>query len=417
MSLALALLVASCSTTRISFEERTALVRVKAAPAGTAIWKIDGDKRERLGIDAVALRASYQTRRYQYNHANWIWPILSIGATVAGGALLAMGYGDCPTGNSSCENSERSGSTRMLAGALLTVTGGLGSIFGLWGTIDGERKHPREETVPATIQLAATRDGHREATRAVSVPGGPGEVHLALAPEWYFAYGIASGAQLRSPQAVSGLLRALGDPEVDTRRRATAALGDVLALLAAQGDDPSLGRQALREVVASDADVPTREAARHALHRIELAVLAAPKKAKRGAIVAVFEIEDAAGKLDANTLGQLTDYLSAQLTEAAGFQTVPRDQLRKRLVEGRKNSYAPCVDQSCQIALGQAVAANKTLATKILQIGERCAVSASLYDLRTETSDKAATVDTECSQSALLAAIKALALKLVPEPK
>jgi hypothetical protein len=133
---------------------------------------------------------------------------------------------------------------------------------------------------------------------------------------------------------------------------------------------------------------------------------------KPGTVIAVFDVADPSGILKAPTLEALSEYLAAQLTATAGAKVVPRAQLRKRLVKERKNSYKRCFDESCQIEMGKAVAAQKSLATKILRVGKLCAIAASLFDLRSETTEGAATVDTSCKEDALLAGIKALVRKL-----
>jgi hypothetical protein len=129
-------------------------------------------------------------------------------------------------------------------------------------------------------------------------------------------------------------------------------------------------------------------------------------------IVAVFDVEDQARSLSAATLGQLTEYLSAKVTQIAGFQVVPRDQLRARLAEEKRRSYKVCYDQRCQIELGRAVAAQKSLATKLLRVGKQCALTSLLYDLKTETTERAATVNTACAEEALLGGVEQLARQL-----
>ncbi|HSA24008.1 MAG TPA: hypothetical protein P5076_21290, partial [Myxococcota bacterium] len=86
-------------------------------------------------------------------------------------------------------------------------------------------------------------------------------------------------------------------------------------------------------------------------------------------VVAVFDIQDASRMLPrAEDRDQLTEYLAAQLTELAGFRVVPRDQLRARLQQQKTVGYQQCYDQSCQIELGKAMAAEKSLSTKLLKV-------------------------------------------------
>jgi hypothetical protein len=66
------------------------------------------------------------------------------------------------------------------------------------------------------------------------------------------------------------------------------------------------------------------------------------------------------------------------------------------------------VDQSCQIELGKALAAEKTLATKILRLGPSCTLTSALYDLKTETAESAASVHSDCSLGAVAQALDRL---------
>jgi hypothetical protein len=133
---------------------------------------------------------------------------------------------------------------------------------------------------------------------------------------------------------------------------------------------------------------------------------------RQGPIVAVFDVEDAAGRFDDKTLGQLTDYLAAKLTEETRFRVVPRNQLRARLVDEKREGYKKCYDESCQIDLGRAVAAQKSLATKLLQVGRTCAISTTLYDLKSETTEAAASIRTDCSENGLMGGMDSIVRQL-----
>lgn len=127
-----------------------------------------------------------------------------------------------------------------------------------------------------------------------------------------------------------------------------------------------------------------------------------------GPIVAVFDIQDASGtRFAPEVREQLTEFLIAQVA-SRGFRVVPRDQLRSRLAEQKADSYRQCYDQGCQIELGRALAAQKSLAVKILVIEERCALTGLLYDLKSETAERATSIDSACSASALMDALKQL---------
>ena len=119
-------------------------------------------------------------------------------------------------------------------------------------------------------------------------------------------------------------------------------------------------------------------------------------------IVAVFDVQDLSRKFKKPTLNQLTEYLSARLTQVTRYRVVPRDQLRARLFEQKRGTYRECYEETCQIELGKALAAQKSLSTKILKVGKRCAISSILYDFKTETAEQSALVRTDCDEDSLL---------------
>lgn len=137
----------------------------------------------------------------------------------------------------------------------------------------------------------------------------------------------------------------------------------------------------------------------------------------RGALpfVAVFEVEDRSRVTDAATIAALTDQLATQLVERRAFRVVPAADLRARLAEAKKASYQACVDERCQIELGKAVAADRTLSARILRVGEGCTINGVVYDLKTEATERAASVRGGCTPEALVAGIERLAAKLAEE--
>lgn len=137
----------------------------------------------------------------------------------------------------------------------------------------------------------------------------------------------------------------------------------------------------------------------------------APPRAQ-GEVIALFDLEDVGASLSARDVDQLTEYFAVQLS-AVGYKVVPRSQLRERLSEAKEESYKACYDESCQIDLGKAVAAQKSIASKLLRVGSTCALTATLYDLRSETTERAASVDTQCEQHELFGGLRELASRLV----
>lgn len=130
-------------------------------------------------------------------------------------------------------------------------------------------------------------------------------------------------------------------------------------------------------------------------------------------VIAVFDIENRGASFEAAALSNLTDYLAARLSEN-GYQLVPRAEIKTRLREAQAESYRECFDQACQIELGKELAAEKTVSTQILKIADTCQVTSVMYDLRTASTERAATAEAQCDERSLLEAIKTIVTKLSP---
>ena len=145
----------------------------------------------------------------------------------------------------------------------------------------------------------------------------------------------------------------------------------------------------------------------------ESAVLGALKGglivAAKPPVVAVFDIHDASGRFKRADLDQLTGYLATCLTQARKGRVVPREQIRERLKGEKAGGYRACFEESCQIDLGRAVAAEKSLSTTLIRVGKKCALTINLFDLKSETAERGATVETGCGVEALMGAMKKVA--------
>jgi hypothetical protein len=148
------------------------------------------------------------------------------------------------------------------------------------------------------------------------------------------------------------------------------------------------------------------------LAALVLASSASASAAERKPIVAVFGIEDRGAKLDAAVLANLTSYLASRLTASGAFEVIPQDRLRQALVARKKESYRGCYAQSCQIEIGQELAASKALSTQVLAVGSQCLTTASLYDLRRATAGQAATAKGPCGEDGLVAALERVVAEL-----
>ena len=210
--------------------------------------------------------------------------------------------------------------------------------------------------------------------------------------------------------ALPALLAALDDEAGGVRR------GVVEALLAIRVLEESV-ELALERMVRSDPEPELRQLAASAERQLQYFVLAALRglgeaSAGRSTVLAVFDVR-IAGKPH-SFVDQLTDYLAARLASGGGFRVVPRDLLHRRLAAQKRASFRSCYDQSCQIELGKELAAQKVLATRVFRLAARCTITANLFDLRTEASERAATLQTGCSDAALLGGISDLVGQLSP---
>jgi len=201
----------------------------------------------------------------------------------------------------------------------------------------------------------------------------------------------------------------------DAASELVAALGASPKLLAAAASLQELSRErmAASEKTATTADVPKIENTKipRPSTSAQRATGSAPPASRSSVVIAVFDVDGTGSGFEPATISNLTTYLAARIAET-GYKVVPRDQLRKELADQKAGSYAACVDESCQIELGKAVAAEKSLATKLIRIGNTCALTSTIYDLKTEATERAASVKTACADDALIDGIDKIVERL-----
>ncbi len=129
-------------------------------------------------------------------------------------------------------------------------------------------------------------------------------------------------------------------------------------------------------------------------------------------VVAVFEIENRGSPLSEDELVALTDYLGTKLGEGGRYQIIPRQEIKKRLVEQKAASYKQCYDQSCQIEVGREMAAQFTVSASISKVGNTCIITSAMYDLRKAATHKTGTAKGPCTADDLLSAVERIAQKL-----
>jgi len=122
----------------------------------------------------------------------------------------------------------------------------------------------------------------------------------------------------------------------------------------------------------------------------------------RGSFVAVFDIQDKSGRLSARDIDALTDYLAGRLAEDGLFHVVPREEIKRRLVSQKAESYKACYDEACQIEIGREVAGQKSLSVSVAAVGQMCLVTASLFDLKKAATDVTASSRGSCGAEQLV---------------
>ncbi len=138
----------------------------------------------------------------------------------------------------------------------------------------------------------------------------------------------------------------------------------------------------------------------------ERAKLVESPKKRPTPIVAVMSISTSGeAKTDRMPLVGLTDQLRVQLG-ARGLRVVDRGQqeqaLKQWVKRAQAESYRECVDVSCQIPLGKALAATHLMRSSVGRFGAQCTFNAELISLKEEVSVAAKTERSECSGEGLL---------------
>ncbi len=136
------------------------------------------------------------------------------------------------------------------------------------------------------------------------------------------------------------------------------------------------------------------------------------------AVLAVMAIEDSSGTMDPALLGNAQEMLRGKLSASGYFMVIDRGRQEARLKqlvrEQKRESYKSCYDDSCQIPLGQALAADSILRATISCLGTSCMLAAELVELEKEAATIGGTVDFESNDAGTLkAAIDGVVKQLV----
>lgn len=144
-----------------------------------------------------------------------------------------------------------------------------------------------------------------------------------------------------------------------------------------------------------------------------LAQAASPAGAAPRPVVAVFSVE-LRGLGGGVRAAAIDSYLATRLAETGRFELVPQARVQKALTARRRESHKPCYAQSCQIQIGQELAASHALVTQLHRLRGLCVVTSNLFDLRKATSSAAATALGACDEPSLLGLVDQVVTKLAP---
>ncbi len=140
-----------------------------------------------------------------------------------------------------------------------------------------------------------------------------------------------------------------------------------------------------------------------------LAAVPVAKAQNESVVVAVFMMESRGSGLKADEVVNLTDYLATRMGEGGELQIIPRDEIKKRLVQAKADSHKECYDTNCQIQLGRELAAQYSISTKIGRVGKQCLITAQIFDLKSSTMIKGVTGRGSCDPDPLIESIDILA--------
>ncbi|MCK6545374.1 hypothetical protein L6R52_05855 [Myxococcota bacterium] len=129
-------------------------------------------------------------------------------------------------------------------------------------------------------------------------------------------------------------------------------------------------------------------------------------------VVVVLDVEDEAARLEPDARDALSRYLLLTIVESGRFVAVPRGTMRRALQDEKAESLRACVDDACHLELGKALASQLVLSPRVVRSSVGCALAATLYELKLETTVWASVVPAGCSLTSLVDAARALAKKL-----
>jgi hypothetical protein len=204
----------------------------------------------------------------------------------------------------------------------------------------------------------------------------------------------------RREAALEPLVGLLGHAHWEARYGAAM----LLAALELRSDNVLAALQRAKE----DRSGEVRRAAEGALKKLEFAAIAADERT----VLALLDVADPGGLVQPAERDALTDELLAQLAAQRRFRVVPRAQVRAQLSAQKVASFQNGYDEKTQVELGRALSAGQSVVAHLKRLEGGCEVTATLFDLTRETTERSASVRCACTAPAFTQAMAALAGQL-----
>lgn len=138
--------------------------------------------------------------------------------------------------------------------------------------------------------------------------------------------------------------------------------------------------------------------------------------------VAVTRIHNKSDAFEHQEVGKATQYLRSTVTSVEQFIVIDESRQKQKLEElvdrEKKKSYKECYSKSCQIPLGQQLAADSLLRSQLIQFdSNRCLFSVELIDLAKEAGIGGGQQIFDCSMDGLLNSIPKVVEQLSEDKK
>ncbi|HOA14455.1 MAG TPA: discoidin domain-containing protein [Myxococcota bacterium] len=113
----------------------------------------------------------------------------------------------------------------------------------------------------------------------------------------------------------------------------------------------------------------------------------------------------------------LEDYLRSQISSFGKFTVIATAEVERALSQIRVESHRDCVDDRCQIELGEILSASQALSITVMALDKNCGIIAHMNDVkRSAMSGSAEAMDVSCDRVGLMKGLRMVAAKLSGQP-